>query len=88
MEINLNQLIRSAVVLMVGLPVSLAIATQATPEKFEKPEIEELRSELGLPCLKFAVTRPDSRGEREAKDAIDEIVPDADYQKVCKWVLG
>ena len=87
MELNINPLVRSAVVLVVGLPVSLAILAQA-PGKTDRTEVEALKTELGLPCLKCALTEPDSKGERESKDAIDEIISDANYQAVCKWVLG
>lgn len=87
MELNINQLVRSAVVLVVGLPVSLAILAQA-PEKTEKTELETLKSELSVPCLRYATTKRDSKGERAAKDAIDEIVSDANYGEVCKWALS
>ena len=88
MELNINQLVRSAVVLVIGLPVSLAILAQA-PEKTETTELEALKTELGLPCLKFAMTNSGSKGEREAKDAIDEIVGnEVNYREACKWVLG
>ena len=87
MELNINQLVRSAVVLVVGLPVSLAILAQV-PMEPEKTELEALQTELGLPWLKFAVTKPDSKGERAAKDAIDEILGDGtNYREVCNWVL-
>jgi hypothetical protein len=90
MELNINQLVRSAVILVVGLPVTVAIASQAIPEKAETTEVEQLKTNLGLPCLKFAMTKVDSKGERESKDEIDEVlgVAGADYREVCKWALG
>ena len=87
MELNINQLVRSAVVLVVGLPVSLAILAQV-PEKTETTELETLKTELGMPCLRYAVTKPDTKGERAAKDAIDEIMGDGtNYREVCNWAL-
>ena len=92
MNLNVNQLVRSAVVLVVGLPVTVAFAIQAFPEKMEPAKVAELeavKTDLGLPCLKFAVTKNDSKGERDAKDQIDAIIGEgADYREVCKWVLG
>ena len=92
MKINPNHIVRSAALAAVGLPISLAIAYQAMP-KAPKPmqisQLETLKADLGLPCLKFAVTKSDSRGEREAKDQIDAVIGEGtDYREVCKWVLG
>ena len=87
MDFNLNQAIRSAVVLVIGLPISLAILAQV-PAEPEETKAEQLKSSLTEPCLKFAFTNRDSKGERAAKDAIDEMIDDANYQDVCKWVLS
>jgi len=91
MEFNVNQLVRSGVVLVIGLPITFGFGAvmKANLEKDPMSDVEMFKADLGLPCLKFAVTKQDSKGEREAKDAIDEIVGDgADYREVCKWVLG
>ena len=87
MDLNINQLVRSAVVLVVGLPVSLGVLANA-PEKVEKTEADELKAELTVPCLRWAATKADSKGERAAKDQIDELFGgDAAYDDVCGWVL-
>jgi len=87
MQLNVNQLVRSAVVLAVGLPVSLAIMAN-TPAEKDPSELQALKTSLELPCLKYAVTKNDSKAERAAKDAIDELVGDGvEYAEVCKWVL-
>jgi len=91
MQINVESIFRSVVVLAIGLPITFGIGAvmKANLEKDPMSDIEMFKADLGLPCLKFAVTKTDSKGEREAKDAIDEIVGDgADYREVCKWVLG
>lgn len=91
MEFNLNQAIRSAVVLVVGLPLTFAVAVSAMPEKkdFETTAAEQLKEDLTLPCLKYALTMNDSKGERASKDAIDEAFGlDPNYSAICKWVLG
>lgn len=91
MQINVESMFRSAVVLAIGLPITFGIGAvmKANLEKDPMTDMEMFKSDLSLPCLKFAVTKPDSKGEREAKDTIDEIAGDGvDYREVCKWVLG
>ena len=92
MELNINQLVRSAVILAVGLPISTSVLIGQIPSNpvVEKSEVEALKEDLGLPCLKYALTKDDSKGEREAKNQIDEVlgVDGAEYREVCKWVLG
>ena len=92
MDFNVNNLVRSAVVLVVGLPITVASAVSLLPEQRQEmtaSEAVELKASLELPCLKFALTKRDSKGEREAKDAIDEAFGDgASYGDVCKWALS
>jgi hypothetical protein len=91
MDLNVNQLVRSAVVLVVGLPLTVAVAVNAMPERkeFETTASEQLKEDLTLPCLKYAFTTADSKGERASKDAIDEAFGlDPNYTAICKWVLG
>ena len=88
MDLNINQLVRSVVVLLVGAPISLAILAQA-PERPQKSELETLKSELEVPCLRYMTTKADSKGERAAKDAVDEVYgTDPSYNEVCKWALS
>ena len=88
LDFNVNQLVRSAVVLVVGLPISLAILAQA-PERTRESKLDALKTELQVPCLRYMTTRADSKGERAAKDAVDEIYGDEpSYGDVCKWALG
>lgn len=92
MDFNVNQLVRSAVVLVVGLPLSAGVFLAGLPEEginIEKTDAEVIKEELGVPCLKYAFTKDDSKGERAAMDAIDAVFGDgADYGAVCKWVLS
>ena len=102
MDLNVNNLVRSAVVLVVGLPVSLALAgsvftnTSISAEREarnvakteENSEVENLKNSLTLPCVKWAVSKSDSKLEREAKNTIDEVLGgEVSYGEVCKWVL-
>lgn len=92
MDLNINQLVRSAVILVVGVPISASVLIAQLPSDpvVEKSDVEMLKADLGLPCLKYALTKDDSKGEREAKNQIDEVlgVDGAEYREVCKWVLG
>jgi hypothetical protein len=91
MDFNINQLVRSAVVLVVGLPVSLAVALAALPEAESKSDrmLASTKADLTQTCLDFAFSAKDGKMERSAKDAIDERFGEkADYAGVCKWVLG
>ena len=89
MDFNVNQLVRSAVILVIGAPISLAATLNAMPEKVTETEADKLKAELTFPCLRYALTKADSKGERAAKDTVDEIFGDGgDYREVCKWVLG
>ena len=88
MDLNINQLVRSVVVLLVGAPISLAILAQA-PERTRTSELDALKTELEVPCLRYMTTRGDSKGERAAKDAVDEVFgDDPAYGEVCKWALS
>ena len=98
MDFNLNNVIRSATIVIVGLPISLGASgflgatTEAIRSSTEKTaqtaEYESLRADLTGACLKFALSKVDSKLERNAKNDIDENFGDgADYREVCKWVL-
>ena len=91
MEFNVNQLVRSGVVLVVGLPISLAVALAALPESTSKAleTQNRVKADLTETCLNFAFSGRDSKAERAAKDVIDERFGEgADYAGVCKWALG
>ena len=92
MNFNVNQLVRSTVILVVGLPVSLGVLVASLPEEginIEKTDAQVIKDKLSVPCLKYAFTKDDSKGERLAKDAIDAAFGDGvDYNAVCKWVLS
>ena len=91
MEVNVNQLVRSAVVLAIGLPISVGVAVNGlrTPEKNESVIVQsEIKADLTVPCLKYALSKADSKLEREAKDEIDEVMGgEVNYVETCKWAL-
>jgi len=89
MKINVDSLFRSAVALAIGLPLTLAVLAAQAPEEKKLTEAEELKQDLMVPCLRYALTEPESKAERAAMDAVDEVFSDGvDYKAACNWVLG
>ena len=98
---NIENLVRSGVVLLVGLPVSLGfmsalgtadrlttLAEEAAAKNAVVAQTDTLKAKLAEPCLRYVVSKADSKLEREAKNDIDEAVGGAvNYGEVCKWVL-
>ena len=98
-ELNVNNLVRSAVVLLVGLPVALTVAGNLAAtgnliaESGEKTEldatVDDLKGELAAPCINYLLSKNDSKLEREAKTAIDEVFDgEVDHKAVCNWVVN
>ena len=95
MTVSVENLVRSGVVLAVGLPLTLgaAISLNNRPE-LPEPTIAEqavgdFKDELTAPCLRYAFSGSDTKAEREAKNTIDEVVGEgANYGQVCSYVLG
>ena len=91
MNLNIENLVRSVVVLVVTLPVTVA-ATVALGERPE-PNValetqNRIKAELTEPCLKYAVSKIDSKLEREAKNDIDDVLGgETNHKEVCKWAL-
>ena len=96
-DLNVENLVRSGVVLAVGLPVALSLGglvntTSDLARESRESEAEvvaqELKNELTVPCIKYLVSKVDSKLEREAKNEIDEVLGgEVDYGNTCKWVL-
>lgn len=101
MNLNIENLVRSGVVLVVGLPVALGVTsalgtadrltTLAEQAAVDAPGIvatNDLKARLAEPCIRFVVSKPDSKLEREAKNDIDDVVGgEVMHGEVCKWVL-
>ena len=91
MDFNVNQCIRSVVVLAVGLPVSVGVALSVVPkgETEALKVVNGLKGKLTTTCLEYAFSKSDSKMERAAKDTIDDQFGDgANYGEVCRWVLS
>ena len=92
MNLNVENLVRSGVILLVALPVSLATTFALAERPRENESVitqAELKADLTLPCLRYALSKNDSKLEREAKNAVDEVLGgEVNYQEACKWVLS
>ena len=97
MTINIENLVRSGVVLAVGLPVALSLgglvgsATRVMERSMTDPTAEvanTLKEKLTEPCVLWGYSKNDSKLEREAKTDIDDVMGGSvDYTNTCKWVL-
>ena len=89
---NLDSLVRSAVILAVGLPLTVGFAmnmnTDRTPA--EMKAVSATKASLVDGCVDYLVSKSDSKLERQGQDAIDEVLgaDGADYQSLCNWVFG
>ena len=88
---NVENLVRSGVLLVVGLPITLGVAVGGLKDTTSAADRAVARSKANLveACLDFAVSKPDSKLERNAQDAIDKILgaDGADYKALCNYVL-
>ena len=97
MNLNVENLVRSGVVLVVGLPIALSLAglVNATSElaRQNRPSAGELaqqtlKDQLTVPCVNYLVSDIDSKLERESANTIDDIFGgEVDHGNVCKWAL-
>ena len=98
LDISVNNLVRSAAVVVVGLPLALGTSgflnattealRTASEESVQDGEYETLRAELTKPCLEYAFSKADSKLERNAKNTIDEAFGgEVDYRGVCNWII-
>ena len=97
MNLNIENLVRSGVVLAVGLPFALSLGgltsafTRAVDSASSNPTAsatESLKADLAAPCVRYMLSKNDSKLEREAKTDIDDVMGGAvDYSNTCNWVL-
>ena len=87
---NVENLVRSGVALVIGLPLTVGVLVAGLPEpKNESVLVQNrIKAELTEACVKYLVSKNDSKLEREAKDEIDEVLGgEVNYIETCKWVL-
>ena len=94
MNIDINNLVRSAAIAAVGVPLALStsglinvtasLAEGTTEQNGVDATYEKYGDLLAEPCIGWAVSKVDSKLERESKTAIDEVFGgEVDYGKVC-----
>ena len=99
MNLNIENLVRSAAIVAVGLPLSLSItnltnttsrvAEMALDENPQTRIIEKLQSELTEPCLDFYVSKVDSKLERNAKNEIDDVMGgEVNHKGLCDYIIN
>ena len=94
---NIDSIVRSVVVLAVGLPLTLSLGGLVgstagllnSSAQEERASIQQdLKAELTKDCLVYAMTEEDSKLERQAKENIDAVFGgEVVYDDVCAWVL-
>ena len=98
MTLNIENLVRSGVVLAVGLPIALSLnnlvtttatlAENAAESSKSDTVVTDLKGDLTEPCVKYLVSKVDSKLERESKSEIDDVLGgDVNHREICKWVL-
>ena len=90
MDFNINTALRSAVLLVVGLPLSASVFMSVSATDPTTDSISATKAPLVGVCLDYMTSKPDSKLERTAKNEIDEIMGEdgADYKGLCNWVLN
>ena len=90
MDFNVNTAIRSAVILVVTLPISVGVFTTVTKTDPTSDTISAAKAPLVNDCLDYMSSKPDSKLERTAMTAIDDHLGNdgADYKGLCNWVLN
>ena len=94
MNFDINHLVRSAAIAAVGLPLAFSTsglinttsvaAQKATAETGVQQTYSKYGDDLAEACIGWAVSKPDSKLERESKTAIDEVFGgEVNYSKVC-----
>ena len=97
-DLNIENLVRSGVVLVVGLPLALSLGgltsavSRGITENVSDPTSKvsnDLKGRLTKPCVLWGFSKSDSKLEREAKNQIDNIMGgEVGYQNLCGWVLN
>ena len=98
MNFDINHLVRSGAIALVGLPLALStsglinttssLAEASSDRALRETETQRVYTKYGdqlaEACIGWAVSKVDSKLERESKNTIDEVFGgEVDYSKVC-----
>ena len=96
---HIDSLVRSAAVVVIGLPITLSItnltnttarvAELALDKSASVEVIDGLRGELTKPCIDYYVSKQDSKLEREAKNSIDDVMGgEVNHRGLCDYIIN
>jgi hypothetical protein len=99
MNSDITNIIRSAAFLVVGLPLTFALAGRvnvgtevARQELTVSPSdqvIVDLKNDLTKVCIDYKLSKVDTKLERQAKNDIDEVFDgEVLYDTTCNFVLS
>lgn len=98
-NIDINNIVRSVAIAAVGVPISLSLSglfntASTVAGRVEDPSVKETvlteyEDKLVKACVRFAFSEADSKLEREAKTAIDEVIGGevTNYGSVCSALV-
>ena len=98
MNIDINHLVRSGAIAVVGIPLAIStsglinttaqVARAGSERALRESDVQRTYAKYGdqlaEACIGWAVSKVDSKLERESKNTIDEVFGgEVDYGKVC-----
>ncbi len=91
MSLNIENLVRSGVILAVCLPLTIGVTAKVTEraEVSEKDRVtNEVKASLVRPCIGYMTSKNDSKLERTSQNEIDDVLGgEVNHKGVCEWVL-
>ena len=98
MNIDINNIVRSAAIAVIGLPLALSTsglinsaasaARNAQGSSAVLAVKQEYAGKIAKACYGYALSKDDSKLERESKTAIDEVFGgEVNYQSVCNALV-
>jgi hypothetical protein len=99
MNSDITNIIRSAAFLVVGLPITFAlagrvnvgteVARQALKVSPSDQVVIDLKNDLTKVCIDYKLSKVDTKLERQSKNDIDEVFDgEVLYDVTCNYVLG
>ena len=99
MNLNIDHIVRSLAVAVVGLPLTLSlnnlvnttavIANNTIQTSTVEDLTAEIKGDMFKACLTYMVSKEDSKLERESQDKLDDYLGgDLEHIETCKWVFG
>ena len=99
-HLDINNIVRTVLVAAVVAPLSFSLAgLMSTQNELNRralevdpkaEEVAQLKADIELPCIRYATSKIDTKGEREAKNEIDELlgVDVGSHGQACNFILS